>query len=65
MTLHRDWCLEDIIPAPKRPQKLALRSISSRRSSTNPGLPMEAEEIVFRILLFKIFKPERNLAFAR
>ena len=24
MTLHRDWCLEDIIPAPKRPQKLPI-----------------------------------------
>jgi integrase/recombinase XerD len=22
VTLHRDWCLEDIIPAPKKPQKL-------------------------------------------
>ena len=24
VTLHRDWCLEDIIPAPKRPQKLPI-----------------------------------------
>src|SRR6516165_4335121 len=22
VTLHRDWCLEDIIPAPKKPQRL-------------------------------------------
>jgi integrase/recombinase XerD len=24
VTLHRDWCLEDIIPAPKKPQKLPI-----------------------------------------
>ena len=24
VTLHRDWCLEDIIPAPKKPQKLPM-----------------------------------------
>ena len=24
MTLHREWCLEDIIPTPKRPQKLPI-----------------------------------------
>ena len=24
VTLHRDWCLEDILPAPKRPQKLPI-----------------------------------------
>jgi integrase/recombinase XerD len=24
VTLHRDWCLEDVIPAPKKPQKLPI-----------------------------------------
>jgi integrase/recombinase XerD len=24
ITLHRDWCFEDIIPAPKKPQKLPI-----------------------------------------
>ena len=24
VTLHRDWCLEEIIPAPKKPQKLPI-----------------------------------------
>src|ERR1700730_3714514 len=24
VTLHRDWCLQDIIPAPKKPQKLPI-----------------------------------------
>ena len=24
VTLHRDWCFEDIIPAPKKPQKLPI-----------------------------------------
>ena len=24
VTLHRDWCLEDIIPTPKKPQKLPI-----------------------------------------
>src|SRR5260370_6725181 len=24
VTLHRDWCFEDVIPAPKKPQKLPI-----------------------------------------
>jgi site-specific recombinase XerD len=24
VTLHKDWCLEEIIPAPKKPQKLPI-----------------------------------------
>ena len=31
VTLHRDWCFEDIIPAPKKPQNVA-HCLESRRS---------------------------------
>ena len=27
VTLHREWCLEDIIPTPKRPQKLPILDV--------------------------------------
>ena len=30
VTLHRDWCFEDIIPAPKKPQNVA-HCLESRR----------------------------------